>query len=481
MPLVLVGGAEAAAPEHLRRVDGSKLAAALAAGRPVILSGVEVTGALRLPRSVEAPLILRESRLLGRLDGAHRSFSHVLDLSHTEFRGRVDLSGARFGAPVTFERAHFAAAEFALAVFGEAAHFDNAEFKRAAGFSSAEFHGSGSFSGAHFYERADFAGAEFGSFADFSTTALDGTAVFSGARFAKHADFAGTRFLGPDAGGSADFARATFEDGATFFAARVTGGAVFSRATSSGDLSFQDLKVFAEGAGSSPALAFKTVRFLGTTSFTDAEIHGAVTFDQGAVSALDLAGATIDGRLKLPLGRRSGGHIGELRLDLEQSELVDGPGPDDGIAQQAALQLVEESARAADDLATANDARVRRLTIARHRKGPLAESADWTFNYGIWGYGVQPFHQLTVIGGVALLAAGVRWVVRRPGRQTRVKRLRGVVQDLGDSLGALLRLRPPEGAWSVVEYLAFKLLIVVFVLNAANVWPVSRELIEGIF
>ena len=33
----------------------------------------------------------------------------------------------------------------------------------------------------------------------------------------------------------------------------------------------------------------------------------------------------------------------------------------------------------------------------------------------------------------------------------------------------------------MAEYLVFKVLVVVFVLNAANVWPVSRDLIQGIF
>jgi len=473
LPLVLAGGADAAVPARPRPVDAADLAAALGAGRPVVLSGVEVRGDLRLPPALEVPLVLRRSRLLGDLDGAHRSFSHVVDLSESEIRGRLDLAGARFGAPVTFARARLAAAELALAVFDAAARFDGARFDRAAGFSGVEFHGSGSFAGAIFRDGVSFASAEFGSFADFSAVEVNGAARFAGARFVERVDFAAANFDRSGADPPLDFSRASFEDGATFFLADVAGPARFSRATSSGDLSFQDVRIRGD-------VDFSTVRFLGPVSFSDAVVDGSVSFDQADVSELDLEGAQFD-RLRLPFGRGSGGRIRSLRLDLDDAALVDGPGDDDRPAQEAALALLERGARAADDLETANDARVRRLTIARQRKGPLARGLDLSFNYGLWGYGVRPFHQLIGIAGLLALGTGARWAMRRPQRRTGEKRLRGAVEDLGETLGALLRLRPPGGFWSVAEYLVFKLLIVSFVLNAGNVWPVSRELIEGIF
>jgi uncharacterized protein YjbI with pentapeptide repeats len=473
LPLVLVGGADAAVPARPRPVDAADLAAALAAGRPVVLSGVEIRGDLRLPRSLDVPLVLRRSRLLGGLNGAHRSFSHVVDLSESEIRGRLDLAGARFGAPVTFARAELAAADLALAVFDEAARFDGARFEGPADFSGVEFHGSGSFAGAIFGNGVSFASAEFGSFADFSTIEVTGAARFPGARFVERVDFAAASFDGSGVEPSLDFRRASFEDGATFFLADVSGPARFSRATSSGDLSFRDVRIRGD-------VDFSTVRLLGPVSFADALVEGSMSFDQADVSELDLEGAAFE-RLRLPFGRGSGGRIRSLRLDLDDAAIVDGPGADDRPAQEAALALLERSARAADDLETANDARVKRLTLARQRKGPLGRSLDVSFNYGVWGYGVRPFHQLIAIAGVLALGAGVRWARRRPRRPTEAARLRGAAEDLGESTGALLRLRPPDGAWSVAEYLVFKLLIVSFVLNAGNVWPVSRELIEGIF
>ncbi|MEX2646894.1 MAG: pentapeptide repeat-containing protein [Gaiellaceae bacterium] len=473
LPLVLAGGAEAAVPARPRAVDAADLVAALAAGRPVVLTGVEVRGALRLPPALDVPLVLRRSRLLGGIQGAHRSFSHVVDLSESEIRGRLDLAGARFGAPVTFARAQLGAADLALAVFDEAARFDGARFEGAADFSGAEFHGSGSFAGAIFGDGVSFASAEFGSFADFSTVEVAGAGRFAGARFVERVDFAAASFDGSGADPSLDFHRASFEDGATFFLADVAGPARFSRATSSGDLSFQDVRLRGD-------VDFSTVRFLGPVSFSDALVEGSVSFDQADVAELDLQGARFE-RLRLPFGRESGGRIRSLRLDLDDAALVDGPGDDDRPAQEAALALLERGARAADDLETANDARVRRLTIARERKGPLGRSLDLSFNYGVWGYGVRPYHQLIAIAGLLALGAGVRWARRRPTRPSEAARLRGAAQDLGETAGALLRLRPPDGAWSVAEYLVFKLLIVTFVLNAGNVWPVSRELIEGIF
>jgi hypothetical protein len=89
-----------------------------------------------------------------------------------------------------------------------------------------------------------------------------------------------------------------------------------------------------------------------------------------------------------------------------------------------------------------------------------------------------------LIGIVLLVGASVRWLTRRRSRTGTGALAGGAFKDIGDTIGALLRLNPPtEGssAWRVTEYLVFKLLIVILVLNAANVWPVSRELIDGVF
>jgi uncharacterized protein YjbI with pentapeptide repeats len=464
LPFVVEEGATSAGstcPSQSR--DAAELAAALAAGSPIVLHDVTIRGDLRLPANTDAPLVLRSSCVRGDLVGANGSFSRVLDLSDSTIRGRVDFDGARFDAPVTFEGAELEGdSSFVLAVFGEAAHFGGADFDRLADFSGAEFHGSASFSAASWQRLADF----------------------SGTSFARRADFAAAHFDG--AGGdepSVDFSRATYDDGATFLLATVEGRAEFHLATSSGDLSFQSVSIHGTAVpAGEDTLYFSTVRFLAPVSFSDAAIHGRVSFDRADVSELDLAGASLDGDLRLPIGPASKGRLGALRLDLDDADHVVGPaGGDDRRAQEAALELVESSARATDDLETANDARVRRLEIARQRKSMPLRSIDTAFTYGLWGYGVRPFHQLIAIAVVLALCAGVRWGSRLSARPKAGGRVRGAFADIGESLGSLLRLHPPEGAWSVAEYLVFKILVVVFVLNAANVWPVSRDLIQGIF
>jgi pentapeptide repeat protein len=458
------GPTDAAVAKCPRRVlDARVLAAGLARGEPVIRSNVTVRGDLELPADARAPLVLESSCLRGDLVGSHTSYSHVIDLSNTWIQGRVDFDGARFDAPVTLESAQIdGPASFELAVFDEAAHFDPAYFQSRADFSGSEFHGSSSFSG-----------ASWAGLADFSATRFERRANFAAA------GFNATRSNEP----SADFSRATFDDGATFFLATVEGRASFLLAASSDELSFQSLTVNAKNVPEGEnALYFSTARLLGPVSFGDAEIHGRTTFDQAEVSQLELAGAALDGPLRLPIGPGSRGSLGALTLNLDDASRVVGPaGGDDRAAQEAALALVESTARASDDLETANDARVRRLTIAREGRGPLGQGLDYSFNYGLWGYGVRPYHQLLAIAFVLLLGVGIRWSYRRRTRFTAGSRARGALSDAGESFRSLLRLNAPERPWAIGEYLVFKVLVVVFVLNAANVWPVSRDLIQGIF
>ncbi len=486
--LLLACPSTAVAAKHRSTIEASSLVNTLEAGRPVVRTGVDVRGDLRLPRALNAPLILRDSRVLGDVVGAYGSFSRIVDLSGSEIQGGADFTGARFESPFLFERSSVAgASSFSLALFAETARFGSARFEGPAAFSLASFDRLVSFASARFERAATFSATEFGSFTDFSSAAFADKSDFSDARFGARADFIGATFAGdPSDGHSVDFSRASFDGGATFLLADVQTDAVFALATSSGDMDFQGAKF--RGAGIAPARAqdvpvadFSTARFFQAVSFVDAELDGFVSFDQAVVADLDLSEAALQGRLRLPLGQRSRGRIGSLRLDLDDAGRIDGPGEDDRPAQEAALALVESSARAGDDLETANDARMGRLTIVRHRKGAIAEAVDFSVNYGIWGYGVRPFHQLLAIAAIVALGTAARWKRRHGTLASLVSRLRGAIKALGDSLGTFLRLHPPTGGWNVLEYLAFKLLTALLVLNAANVWPVSRELIEGIF
>jgi hypothetical protein len=509
LALTLVGGAQAGqAPAE---VDAAELLAALTEGRVVELVEVDVRGDLRLPRGLDAALILRDSRVHGDVVGAHSSFSRVVDLSGTEIRGRADFAGARFVAPFVFEGGRIAgASSFAAAVFAESARFGRALFGGMADFSGAQFHGEaqfaqssfaatagfslagfdggGVFTSARFDGPALFGDARFGGTADFTAAAFRGPAAFANARFAGRAEFIGTRFDGAEGGlPSAAFGRASFEGGATFLQAGFRVNADFVLVTATDDLDFQEasFNLGASELGAGKAVAnFSTARLFGVVSFTGATLGGFVNFDQAFVSELDLEDASVGGPIRLPLGRASGGRIGTLRLDLEDAERVDGPDADDRPAREEALALVEASERADEDLEKANDARARRLTLARERKDYLGRTLDYWINTGIWGFGVRPYYQLTWIVFFLLVGTIFRFGWRFGDRARRSDRLRGLFEDLGDSMGALLRLNPPRedaGALRVAEYLVFKVLTVILILNAANVWPVSRQLIEGIF
>lgn len=496
-----------------RSLDAAAIVRALAQGRGVEMANVEVHGDLRLPRAVDAPLILRNSILLGDIVGAHGAFSRVIDLSGTRISGRADFAGARFAAPFVFERPSSEVAgrsSFAAAVFAESARFGRASFRGGADFSGAQFHGDArfasstfggdsdfslagfdggvTFTSARFGRSATFTDAGFGSVADFTAAVFRGPSGFANARFAARADFITAVFDAAAAHGpSADFTRASFEDGATFLLARFRVNGAFPLVRTTGDMDFQDASFNGEGldvAARKPVADFSTARLLGRVSFAGSQLGGFVSFDQAFVDELDLTEAFIGGPLRLPLGRQSGGRIGTLRLDLEDAQQVEGPEEDDRPAREAALLLVEESARAIEDLETANNARAERLTLLRGRKGALARGFDYAVLNGIWGYGVRPHHQLGLIGVLLLAGASARWRSRQPSRTSTGAHARGVFKDIGDTIGALLRLNPPKegsSAWRVTEYLVFKVLIVILVLNAANVWPVSRELIEGVF
>jgi hypothetical protein len=508
LPWTFSGGASAATGGPRATVDASALVRAIEAGRPVLLHDVDIRGDVRLPPSVGVPVIARDVNFLDDVLAAHTSFSRVVDLSGSVIAGVADFAGARFDAPFVFERGETkGGGSFALGVFRESARFGRAILGGRVDFSGAQLHGEARFDDSSFTDEADFSlagfdgvasfvstsfdgeatftGSEFGSIADFTASSFSAAARFDGVRFAAPAVFINTDFSGDqDDGTSVDFTRATFEDDATFAIINVFGNAIFILATSSAGLDFHGATFRGGGRAKEverSVLNFSTARLVGTVSFAEAHLAGPVNFDQAFVGELDLRDAEVEGSLQLPLGPRSGGRLQTLRLDLEDAERVDGPGDDDGPSQQAALALVESSARTDEDLETANDARLRRLTMARHRKGPVAESLDFSLNYGIWGYGVRPFHQLLAIISVIIVGTGIRWRRRRAQRPTWSERLRGAVKDLGNSFGTLLRLHPPTGGWSVFEYLVFKLLTVAFVLNAANVWPVSRELIEGVF
>jgi hypothetical protein len=162
-----------------------------------------------------------------------------------------------------------------------------------------------------------------------------------------------------------------------------------------------------------------------------------------------------------------------LRLDAP-----DGACAVDGVSlaytradQERALALAETTATADGDLGAANDAKIRLLSMQRDAKSFVPRMLDWAFWWGLLGFFVLPIHQLILLAVVFVVAVAIRW-----------HKTRGTLEDdIGGSLESLLRLTPPSGAGAKVEYLAYKFLVVVLIVNVGNVWPPFRDLLKGVF
>jgi uncharacterized protein YjbI with pentapeptide repeats len=549
---------------RLHAVDASQLVRMLTVGQPVFVVGAQIRGPLRLPSVVRAPLLLRDSRILGPLDGADSDFTGIVDLSGSQFLGRVKLSRARFNGPFVFRAATTAKgrrALFNLASFSESAifsdarirgpvsfadaafegpsRFDRGTFSGATNFAFTSFNGSVNFRAATFAKSVWFSGAEFGSDADFTGARLEGSARFDSAFFSQSASFVGTRFgpqLDPRGGWRSDcangvfvwttFCHTHFNDGANFTKAAFL-GVSFSGAAAANDLDFAAAQFLAPGTGKCTSAAtqpgmtgeadFSTTRFLRKVTFSGAEFDCLANFDQARVEEVDLNDAHLQ-KLWLPqrhdpsTAQQLGG-VRVLRLKVDDVAKVQiAPSETANVRRrelEGVLQLVEDGARAAGDLKTANEARVRRLSLIRDSRPFLLKLLDWVAWWGLLGYLVRPSHQVvaivvTLLVGVMIrvAAASLRpQLAGNPGRAsqgcalgrvrfqppaTSVRRIRSGLQLLWacvqDMLGVLFRLRPPaEGGARSFEYLFLKFLIVVLAINIGGVWPAFRDVVEGIF
>ena len=188
-------------------------------------------------------------------------------------------------------------------------------------------------------------------------------------------------------------------------------------------------------------------------------------------------------------------------------------------AQLRALELIEESAQERGELAVANDARYRRLSLLGEQKDSLvAHLADSLLYRTVAGYLVRPSHPLAVFVGL-LVGAGLvrsvpevvqlvaaRWRERRshPGRRpmaqrshdsilTTQKLMARVLSGLATSFAVAFRPKPaiavddPDrvrpyfvAALRWLEFLAYKVLLAVFLLALGNSNATIRELLDAV-
>lgn len=540
--------------------SGSRIVRMVKAGRPVFVVGARIRGPIRLPRLVRAPLVLRNSRIDGSLNGATSEFTNIVDLSGDHVRGAIDLSEARFDGPFVFRHTTTkTAARFEFARFTELAIFDGATFKGRTSFADAAFNGPARFDSATFAAPArfssvsfahpvdleaatfaklvSFAGAEFQSDADFIGAHFLHMSRFDGARFFGAAEFANAQF-GPQqpkpgrpvlcANGNyvwATFCNTRFNQEANFVVARFR-GVSFSGAHADGALDFSAAQFHGSRACASGSVTpsstgeadFSTTTFLARATFANAEFDCLANFDQARIDELDLNEAQQLETLWFPRQRNSEtpaqlGRIGVLRLGVGDVRKIQVPISTDPPARrhelEGVLQLVEDGARTAGDLKTANEARVRRLSLVRESKPFLPRLFDWAIWWGLLGYLVRPSHPALAIALVSFLGLATRVIaadrtqvsdyrLRRAAGGHRIatmahfdlstlgqrmsanaKQLWSAFQDL---LNVLFGLRPPAGGGArLLEYLVFKFLFVVLAINIGDVSPAFRTLVEGVF
>jgi uncharacterized protein YjbI with pentapeptide repeats len=475
-------------------------------GLPVNETNVEVRGPLRLPRTVAAPLLIRHSKIDGSITGVSTSFNSVLALSGTTIKGSLRLPYSDFQGPVLMLGTHVhRGASFAFAGFGQSVLLDSATFGGRTSFEGSVFHGPARFAPTTFEKTSNFRFAEFGDLAIFEVAQFDGPATFSDAEFRSSSDFAGAGFFGP-----ASLSRARFFGDADFGGSHFMTRAALDHAHFGGDTSFRRATFFGHAtfaaATASSVLDFDGAQFMGLLDFRSAEVDDAefsggakteggtqfgkaVLFDQATIQDLNLDGATIGSTILLP-DPRGTGRISNLRMDpgdvghIRAVPLAASSGRPSvwgtRSAQENALSLIESAARSGGDLAAANQAQIRRLTLERQSENPIYAAANWTVGWQIGGYLVRPWHPFLALLAFFVLAALARSWKARNDRKGLKARLHGYAKDFGQSLTAIWRFSPSDGAARFVEELVTKGLVLAFVLSLGTAQPGVSPIVKGI-
>ena len=498
---LLVAPAAPAAPRR-PAVDAAAIVRLLEAGKPVAISHARIRGVLRLPAQVNAPLSLRRCVIADGIRAASTTFAGLVDLTGTTIGGDSDFSAAVFSGPVLLGGLHTrpertARFDFATfrssavvtdAVFGGPAVFTGTSFQGASRFRAVQFLKAANFAFAGFDDAADFAaavfagpasfgGAEFRSVADFTGATFSDNVAFDTARFSSAADFIGATFAPADEHAPpASFKGARFDGGGSFFGAQFLAGADFGLTQASEALDFETA-TFQHNA------VFSTGRFLRGVDFSRADFTQSVLdLDQSSASEIDLTGTSLAKTVVvLPDPTLGAGRVDHLRLDpADVGKIRQGSAAGTRATREQALGLVESAARAAGDNRAANEAQVRRLTLVRQSRSAVPRVLDYMFLWGIGGYLVRPLHPAVAI--LALLLAGT--LVRAAAERRRQPSL-AVGAELRDGLrgsaASLTRVTLWKGSpGQQLEALAYKLLLLLLILNLGNVWPSIRSLWEGL-
>jgi uncharacterized protein YjbI with pentapeptide repeats len=492
---------------RMRAIQPRTIIQRLDRGLPVNATNVEVRGSLRLPRTVVGPFVIRDSKIDGSISGVSTSFDSVFALSDTTIKGSLRLPYSDFHGPVLMLGTHVRrGASFSFASFEESALLDYARFGGRASFEGSVFHAPARFAPTTFKKTSNFRFAEFADLAIFEVAQFGGAATFSDAEFRSSSDFAGAGFFGPASlsrarfFGESDFGGSHFMTLADLDHIHFGGDTSFRRATFLGHATF--------AAASSPAvLDFDGAQFMGlldlrSAKIDDAEFSGgektaggtefekAALFDQATIQNLNLDGAVIGSTILLP-DPRGIGRISNLRMDpgdvghIRAVPLAASSGRPrvwgTRSAQENALSLIESAARSGGDLAAANQAEIRRLTLKRQDERAPWAAANWTLGWEIGGYLVRPWHPFLALVAFFGLAALLRSWKTRHDRKGLWAKIRGFfATDLWQSITGIWRLSPSDGAARFVEELITKVLVVALVLSLGNAEPGISPIVKGV-
>jgi uncharacterized protein YjbI with pentapeptide repeats len=466
-------------------------------------SDLTVTGTVDLTSlgTVDHPIRCRRCHLQGDLRIADVTFTRAIDFDGVLIDGNIDARGATFQAPV-LARAQPSApsgvagsADFSLATFADAVTFDDLSFGRSANFDGARFESS-----------VSFQGAQFGADAQFERVAVEGFFVLSGPGavqqktslrdgvFHGTVDLEARTFLGGLNGSGADFTGRTNLSNATFGASGGSDGLMLDGA------SFAD--VDATGATFSShasvrlahatALNLNQISALAGLSLQGTQVDGPASFD----------GAQLQGALDLQKFAAS-----QIVLDIGAlGNVASGP------ARRSILAKIENTARDAGDIQLANDARFRLLQVDGRNSAFPKREVDWVFYEQLGGYLVRPLRPLRALFVLILIGTAARYVVdwhrertgqlvvaghdvAAMGRRVRVgHEVTGFLGRFSRAVIASLRPKPnitsPVGETTVepyviaglrlFEYVASKLLIVVFFLCLGNYNATLREVLGSV-
>lgn len=480
-------------------IPASDLVATLAAGRAVDEANALIEGKLDLRSlgTVSQPFRCRECTFSGTIDAADVTFQEIVDLSGAVVKGDLLLTGARVAGPLILDASPGRASEMhgrtdlRLARFQDVASMDGARFLGPADSTSTQFAGNASFAEAEFMTTAAFDRARFGSMASFAGASTDGLtmerATFAGpALFGQHAFHEDVVLTGTTFQDSADFTLAEFDGQASFDSVNFERGASFRLASAS------------------------------SATFRGVQARGPLTFD-GAVfmNRASLANLTAHDLLSL----RSLRILAAEGLELDQLSaatlLLDVPTVAQvrGVAvQQEVLGLVEQSAAATGNLPLANDARFRRLTLEATQSATAYQVFDRLILRETAGYLVRPAYPLRALACLLLLGAIVR-ALPTWWSNSRVALLSVGLRSTAGALGWTPTIRSnlrvfASGLWSAAhqmvarrwpageshtdgvpsastvalgsEFLAHKVLIVLFLLSLGNSSPTVRQIIDAV-